>query len=90
MGSDVVVVDPSRKGLHPSLIGALRDLSSVERKAKSLSESSYAKEKEERRPWILRAREASVKIGSNAIVENNQSYSMVFPCYCSVTKDNHL
>ncbi|KAF5746937.1 hypothetical protein HS088_TW06G01113 [Tripterygium wilfordii] len=75
MGSDVVVVDPPRKGLDPSLIDALRDLSSVERKAKSSSESfgSYSKDKEEKRPWILRAREASVQIGSKAILENNQS-----------------
>lgn len=35
MGSDVVVVDPPRKGLDPSLVDALHNLSSIEHKAKS-------------------------------------------------------
>ncbi|KAL5797175.1 hypothetical protein ACOSQ2_001995 [Xanthoceras sorbifolium] len=73
VGSDVLVVDPPRKGLDKSLIDALQTLSSVERKAKSLSESSSVKVKEEKRPWILRAREASVQIGSKTDSEDSQS-----------------
>ena len=38
MGSDVVVIDPPRKGLDASLIDALKNISSVERKAFSSSE----------------------------------------------------
>lgn len=37
MGSDVVVVDPPRKGLDASLADMLRDISSLKRKVKSLS-----------------------------------------------------
>lgn len=37
MGSDVVVVDPPRKGLDASLANMLRDISSFKRKVKSLS-----------------------------------------------------
>lgn len=35
VGSDVVVVDPPRKGLEPSLVNALQAMSSMERKNKS-------------------------------------------------------
>lgn len=63
MGSDVVVIDPPRKGLDVSLIDALKNISSVERKAFSSSESSNSAQ-EEKRPWVLRAKEASVQIGS--------------------------
>lgn len=38
MGSDVLVVDPPRKGLDASLVDALRSISSAEYKAKSSSE----------------------------------------------------
>ena len=38
MGSDVVVVDPPRKGLDPSLVDALHNISSMERKADSSPE----------------------------------------------------
>lgn len=34
-GSDVVIVDPPRKGLDPSLLEALRNISTIERKAES-------------------------------------------------------
>lgn len=37
MGSEVVVVDPPRKGLDASLVDALRMISLVEGKAKSSS-----------------------------------------------------
>ncbi|KAG4915422.1 hypothetical protein JHK87_052979 [Glycine soja] len=37
LGSDLVVIDPPRKGLDASLIDALKNISSVERKALSSS-----------------------------------------------------
>ncbi|KAK3183792.1 hypothetical protein Dsin_031078 [Dipteronia sinensis] len=74
VGSDVLVVDPPRKGLDKSLVDALQTISSVERKAKFSSESSSIKEKEEKRPWILRAREASVQIGSKTDSEDSRSF----------------
>ncbi|KAK9271866.1 hypothetical protein L1049_002231 [Liquidambar formosana] len=64
--------DPPRKGLDPSLVDALRTISLVERKAKS-SQSSSLKVKDEKRPWILRAREASVMIESKTTWEESQS-----------------
>lgn len=70
VGSDVLVVDPPRKGLDSSLVHALQSIGSAERKAKSLSESSSSMVKEEKRPWILRAKEASVQIGSKSNSEN--------------------
>ncbi|KAH1150142.1 hypothetical protein GLYMA_16G057700v4 [Glycine max] len=63
LGSDVVVIDPPRKGLDASLIDALKNISSVERKAFSSSGSSNSSQ-EEKRPWVLRAKEDSVQIGS--------------------------
>ncbi|KAJ7974787.1 RNA methyltransferase [Quillaja saponaria] len=71
VGSDVVVIDPPRKGLDPSLIGLLRNISSVECKVKSTSQSSNSTFKEEKRPWVLRARDDSVHIGSKTISENS-------------------
>ena len=38
MGSDVLVVDPPRKGLDASLVDALRTISSIKDKAKFSSE----------------------------------------------------
>lgn len=38
IGSDVVVVDPPRKGLDPSLLNALRSISSAEHKVRLSSE----------------------------------------------------
>lgn len=38
VGSDVLVVDPPRKGLDSSLVDALQSIASAERKAKSSSE----------------------------------------------------
>ncbi|XP_012070524.1 uncharacterized RNA methyltransferase pc1998 isoform X2 [Jatropha curcas] len=72
MGSEVVVVDPPRKGLDSSVVDALRAISSMERKAKSLSES-HSKVKDEKRPWILRAREASVEIKGKETLKDPQS-----------------
>ncbi|GJV35528.1 ribonuclease H-like domain-containing protein, partial [Tanacetum coccineum] len=40
VGSDVLVVDPPRKGLDPDLIGALRVIKQAERKAMTLERSS--------------------------------------------------
>ncbi|KAI3722214.1 hypothetical protein L2E82_33244 [Cichorium intybus] len=61
VGSEVLVVDPPRKGLDPSLISALQAIKSAERKAMTL-ESPTFKAKDEKRPWILRAREDSIEI----------------------------
>lgn len=63
MGSDVIVVDPPRKGLDESLLSALQTISSVKRKTDT-SASSPSNMKDEKRPWILREREASVNIQS--------------------------
>ncbi|KAL3813889.1 hypothetical protein ACJIZ3_015157 [Penstemon smallii] len=63
IGSDVVVVDPPRKGLDPSLISALHSLSSL--KLKDKSPESARKEVTEKRPWILRERESSVQSNSS-------------------------
>lgn len=73
MGSEVVVVDPPRKGLDASLLDVLRTISSLERKAKSAPESSYSKVKDEKRPWVLRAVKDSVQIGSKPALEDSES-----------------
>nr|XP_043632464.1 uncharacterized RNA methyltransferase pc1998 [Erigeron canadensis] len=72
VGSDVLVVDPPRKGLDPSLIGTLRAIKLAERKSMTL-ESPTFKEKDEKRPWILRAREDSVQIPSRTTQEESRS-----------------
>ncbi|GAB2278508.1 hypothetical protein Dimus_013188 [Dionaea muscipula] len=63
VGSDVVVVDPPRKGLDESVLGALQSLSSTKHDIEA-SNSTMLKIKDEKRPWILRAREASIHIQS--------------------------
>ncbi|XP_057983553.1 uncharacterized protein LOC131168266 [Malania oleifera] len=73
VGSDVVVVDPPRKGMDPSLVSALQTLSSVEHKVRS-SESSCLNVKDEKRPWVLRAREALVRVASKT--NQKESYSL--------------
>ncbi|KAK4768637.1 hypothetical protein SAY87_003778 [Trapa incisa] len=72
MGSDVIVVDPPRKGLEPSLIDALQMIALVGRKEKSPSPEGYLNVKEEKRPWILRAREASVHAGKGWTLQSNK------------------
>ncbi|XP_052624534.1 uncharacterized protein LOC111889097 [Lactuca sativa] len=72
VGSEVVVVDPPRKGLDPSLISALQAIRSAERKAMTL-ESPTFKAKDEKRPWILRAREDSIEIPSRTTQEESRS-----------------
>ncbi|KAK3410336.1 hypothetical protein EUGRSUZ_J02331 [Eucalyptus grandis] len=71
VGSDVIVVDPPRKGLEASLVGALQTLPEWELKTRSSPESF--KTKEEKRPWVLRAREASVQVGNDLSQENRHS-----------------
>ncbi|XP_073288755.1 uncharacterized protein [Primulina huaijiensis] len=56
LGSDVVIVDPPRKGLDSSLVSALQSLSFMKLK-NNMSESK--KVKNEKRPWVLRERETS-------------------------------
>ncbi|KAK8619052.1 hypothetical protein V6N13_133021 [Hibiscus sabdariffa] len=76
VGSDVIVVDPPRKGLDTSLIDALRTISSHKVKP-SLKGRSSSNIKEEKRPWVLRererAKEASVQVGRETISEDPQS-----------------
>ncbi|KAH9616500.1 hypothetical protein KSS87_009373 [Heliosperma pusillum] len=66
VGSDVVVVDPPRKGLDESLLHALRTISSAKRKADSPA-STPTNLKEEKRPWILRERQESISVESKTI-----------------------
>ncbi|WOK94490.1 hypothetical protein Cni_G03192 [Canna indica] len=73
-GSDVVVVDPPRKGLHPSLIDALRKVALTELKSNQAPESSIMKVKDEKRPWVLRAREASVHVEGNTTLDKSQTW----------------
>ncbi|KAL1314652.1 uncharacterized protein LOC107605026 isoform X1 [Arachis ipaensis] len=71
VGSDVVVVDPPRKGLDVSLKDALQNISSMERKVFSSFESCSSNSvKEEKRPWVLRAKEDSVQVGRKPPPEN--------------------
>ncbi|KAL4192519.1 hypothetical protein AMTRI_Chr06g172390 [Amborella trichopoda] len=72
--ADVVVVDPPRKGLHPSLIEALGKLSKLGKKSVRMSGSSDLKGKEEKRPWVLRAREACVEVESETNLDKHQSW----------------
>ncbi|KAL6325666.1 hypothetical protein AAG906_023511 [Vitis piasezkii] len=65
LGSDVVVVDPPRNGLDPYLVDALQTISFAEKRTKSTERcgcaSVFSKVKNEKRPWILHAKEASVQ-----------------------------
>ncbi|CAN1823024.1 Uncharacterized RNA methyltransferase pc1998 [Linum perenne] len=65
VGSEVVIVDPPRKGLNASLVDALKTISSASLRTKSSTNSS-SQVKEEKRPWVLRAKESSVHVGSSA------------------------
>ncbi|XP_034706383.1 uncharacterized protein LOC117930044 [Vitis riparia] len=71
VGSGVVVVEPPRKGLDPSLVDALRTISLAEKGAIS-TERSFSKVKNENEPWILRAKEASVQIESKTSPEEGR------------------
>lgn len=73
-GSDVIVVDPPRKGLHPSLVDALQKIPVLDKKAYKMPGSSSVTVKDEKRPWILRAREASVHMDSKTDRERSQSW----------------
>ncbi|CAN0925373.1 Uncharacterized RNA methyltransferase pc1998, partial [Linum grandiflorum] len=67
VGSEVVIVDPPRKGLDASLVDALNTISSASFRTKSSTNSSQVKE--EKRPWVLRAKESSVHVGSSATLD---------------------
>ncbi|KAJ8750047.1 hypothetical protein K2173_013962 [Erythroxylum novogranatense] len=73
MGSDVIVVDPPRKGLDARLLDALQTITTDEKDQKSSPNSSHQKLKDEKRPWILRAREASVQVGTKTNLGDPQS-----------------
>ncbi|URD74386.1 hypothetical protein MUK42_33748, partial [Musa troglodytarum] len=73
-GSDVVIVDPPRKGLHPSLIDALRNFALSEHKICQAPDGSIIKIKDEKRPWILCAREASVHVEGKTTWDKSQKW----------------
>ncbi|XP_024006895.1 uncharacterized protein LOC18013221 [Eutrema salsugineum] len=73
IGSDVVVVDPPRRGLDASLRQILEIVPSIEKRMRSSSQSSNSNAKEEKRPWILRARELSVQAGNKLTPEANNT-----------------
>ncbi|KAF2954014.1 hypothetical protein DAI22_01g450100 [Oryza sativa Japonica Group] len=72
-GSSVVIVDPPRKGLHPSVICALQKVALSERKAYK-AKSTLTKVKDEKRPWILRAREAAVQVDSTPLEGSSETW----------------
>ncbi|XP_051227819.1 uncharacterized protein [Lolium perenne] len=72
-GSSVAIVDPPRKGLHPSVINALQRVGLSERKAYK-AKSSLTKIKDEKRPWILRAREPAVHVDSTIMEESSETW----------------
>ncbi|KAL6587395.1 hypothetical protein OROMI_000373 [Orobanche minor] len=74
IGSDVVVVDPPRKGLDPPLLTALQSVASIKIKD-NISESTKRKIKTEKRPWVLRERETSVQSNS-CQMRDNESHSL--------------
>ncbi|OIT32422.1 hypothetical protein A4A49_10486, partial [Nicotiana attenuata] len=71
LGSDVVVVDPPRKGLDPSLVKELRHISALELRTNSSKRPE--KVRDEKRPWVLRAREAAIQIENTTVHEEDQS-----------------
>ncbi|MQL76223.1 hypothetical protein Taro_008605, partial [Colocasia esculenta] len=81
-GSDVVVVDPPRKGLDASLIDVLKNIGTSGHKTTGVPErtggvwspSFFQKGKDEKRPWILRAREASVHVESITNPKKSRSW----------------
>ncbi|KAJ0972604.1 hypothetical protein J5N97_020563 [Dioscorea zingiberensis] len=73
-GSDVVVVDPPRKGLEPSLVDALKAAAFSGGKISKSAGSSLLKLKEEKRPWILRARKAAVQMDSKTAWDRSETW----------------
>ncbi|OIT04676.1 hypothetical protein A4A49_05359 [Nicotiana attenuata] len=71
LGSDVVVVDPPRKGLDPSLVKELRHISALELRTNSSKRPEKVRDK--KRLWVLRAREALVQIENTTVHEEDQS-----------------
>ncbi|XP_073152461.1 uncharacterized protein [Henckelia pumila] len=69
LGSDVVIVDPPRKGLDSSLVCALQSLSVMKLK----NNTSERKVKNEKRPWVLRERETSVQSLGQIVEAERQS-----------------
>ncbi|XP_016467315.1 uncharacterized protein LOC107789949 [Nicotiana tabacum] len=75
LGSDVVVVDPPRKGLDPSLVKELRHISALELRTNSSKRPE--KVRDEKRPWVLRAREAAIQIENTTVHEEDQSLPQI-------------
>lgn len=73
IGTDVVVVDPPRRGLDASLRQILESVPSIEKRMRSSSQSTSSNAKEEKRPWILRARELSVQAGNKLTPEESNT-----------------
>lgn len=71
-GSDVVVVDPPRKGLDASVIDALKTASS-RGQGKGKPSSKEKSEKIEKRPWILRAQQAGVE-AARELTDNESTW----------------
>eukprot|EP01018_Ginkgo_biloba_P035622 Gb_03591 [translate_table: standard] len=67
-GSDVVVVDPPRKGLDASVIDALRTSSLRGQEAVGVSD------RVEKRPWVVRAQQASVRTECKTKWDENASW----------------
>lgn len=59
-GSDIVVVDPPRKGLDLSVLEALR-LAAFRGLGQKKAPSSKVTDKVEKRPWIVRAKQSGVR-----------------------------
>lgn len=66
-------MDPPRRGLDASLRQILESVPSIEKRMKSSSQSTSSNAKEEKRPWILRARELSVQAGNKLTPEENNT-----------------
>eukprot|EP00850_Spirogloea_muscicola_P004222 SM000018S03587 [mRNA] locus=s18:94827:100135:- [translate_table: standard] len=63
-GAEVVVVDPPRKGLDAAVVDALR-LAAIRGLGKAKIPSPLAKEKVEKRPWMIRADRSRVAAGAS-------------------------
>ncbi|GAB2210327.1 hypothetical protein Droror1_Dr00015591 [Drosera rotundifolia] len=74
VGSDVIVVDPPRKGLDESVILALQSTVPLKHHHAAVSNSIVSSNKDEKRAWILRAREASIHVKSKTVFEESHSF----------------
>eukprot|EP00850_Spirogloea_muscicola_P003003 SM000011S19181 [mRNA] locus=s11:1327571:1331517:- [translate_table: standard] len=73
-GAEVVVVDPPRKGLDAAVVDALR-LAAIRGQGKAKIPSPQAKEKVEKRPWMIRADRSRVAVGAS----NDHEWGDIWP-----------